>query len=111
MRKRLPVVTPTVEIPDVPAETLLQLQPEQWSHCATVPVGTYLEVTVARVHRNVTRQDGAGLWVWIVGHEHPGCTWEHVEPHPPCLQLMVRVDVLIAAAQRQDPPGTAGGNR
>ncbi|MGI5212885.1 hypothetical protein [Plantactinospora sp. CA-290183] len=97
MTERPPIVTPTVGIPDVPPGTLLRMRPGEWSHCARVPVGTYLEMTVCRIHRNVIRQDEAGRWVWVVGHEHPSCTWAHVEPHPPCLQLMVRLDVLIGA--------------
>ncbi|MEO3744775.1 hypothetical protein [Plantactinospora sp. B5E13] len=98
MNERPPhLVSPS--IPDLPDGTLLRLAPGEWSHCRTVPDGSPLNVTVCRVHRNVTRQDGADLWVWIVGHEHPSCTWPHVESHPPCLQLMVRVDVLARVVE------------
>ncbi|MEO3821525.1 hypothetical protein [Plantactinospora sp. B24E8] len=97
---RPPIVTPAVEMPDVPEGALLRLGPGDWSHGATLPVGTYLNLSLTRIHRNVTRQDEQGLWVWVVGHEHPACTWPHVEAHPPCLQLMVRFDVLTEAANQ-----------
>ncbi|ROT31714.1 hypothetical protein EF879_15055 [Micromonospora sp. HM5-17] len=93
MSERVPHVTEPV-IPEVPEGAVLRLAPGEWSHCQAVPVDSQLAVTVARIHRNVTRHDGAGRWVWIAAHEHPACSWDHVEPHPPCRQLMVRVDVL-----------------
>ncbi|ROT33950.1 hypothetical protein EF879_03410 [Micromonospora sp. HM5-17] len=96
MRERPPHLTGPA-IPDVPTGTLLRLAPGEWSHCHAVPAGSRLDVTVSRVHRNVVRRDEAGLWVWVVGHEHPACGWAHVERHPPCRQLMVRVDVLARA--------------
>ncbi|MGI5146201.1 hypothetical protein ACQEVC_07365 [Plantactinospora sp. CA-294935] len=98
MTEPRPTVTPTAEIPDLPVGTLLRFAPGEWSHCATARLGTYLEMTLSRMHRNAVREDEAGLWVWLVGHEHPACTWAHVDPHPPCLQVMVRVDALTAAA-------------
>ncbi|MFY1689263.1 hypothetical protein [Plantactinospora sp. WMMB782] len=87
-------------IPELPAGTLLRLAPGEWSHCATARLGTYLEMTVTRVHRNAVRADEAGLWVWVAGHEHPTCTWAYVDPHPPCLHLLVRVDMLSIATDR-----------
>ncbi|MDG4791227.1 hypothetical protein O7626_35925 [Micromonospora sp. WMMD1102] len=87
-------------IPELSAGTLLRLAPGEWSHCATARLGTYLEMTVTRVHRHAVRADEVGLWVWVAGHEHPACTWAYVDPHPPCLHLLVRVDVLAIAADR-----------
>ncbi|MGX7669300.1 hypothetical protein [Plantactinospora sp. DSM 117369] len=89
-----PTAGPAAEIPDPPVGTLLRLAPGEWSHCATARLGTYLEMTLSRIHRNAIHEDEAGIWVWLVGHEHPACTWAHVDPHPPCLQVMVRVDAL-----------------
>ncbi|WP_159079269.1 hypothetical protein [Plantactinospora sp. BC1] len=98
-----PTVTPAVEIPELPVGTLLRLGPGEWSHCATVPLGTYLEMTLSRIHRNAVRTAPAGLWVWVVGHKHPACTWADVDPHPPCLQVIVRVDALVAATDGRSP--------
>ncbi|GIG85135.1 hypothetical protein [Plantactinospora endophytica] len=95
-----PTVNPPVEIPELPVGTLLRLHPGEWSHCAIVPLGMYLEMTLSRIHRNTVHADRAALWVWVVGHEHPACTWAHVDSHPPCLHLLVRIDVLTAAADR-----------
>lgn len=84
-------------IPNVPPDTTLNLRPDEWSHCAAIQPGAYLDMTVSRVHSNVSRDEGDGLSVWVVGHRHPECTWDHVEPHVPCLQLLVRVDALDRA--------------
>ncbi|MEO3742326.1 hypothetical protein [Plantactinospora sp. B5E13] len=98
--ERPPVIKPEVVIPDLPEGSLLRLAPADWSHGATLPVGACVQLTLSRIHRNVTRHDESGCWVWVVGHEHPACTWPHVEPHPPCLQLPVRVGALDASASR-----------
>ncbi|MGI5212332.1 hypothetical protein [Plantactinospora sp. CA-290183] len=95
MTSRTPVFTS--DIPEVPSGTVLTLRPVDWSHCAHVTPGTYLDVTVVRVHRTVTAVRSGALWVWIAGHQHPECTWAHVERHAPCRHLMVRVDVLRRA--------------
>ncbi|MEO3925268.1 hypothetical protein ABGB07_15565 [Micromonosporaceae bacterium B7E4] len=98
-----PTAGPTAEIPELPVGILLRLAPDEWSHCATARPGTYLEMVLSRIHRNAVHEGAAGLWVWVVGHEHPACTWAHVDPHPPCLQVMVRVDALTAAAGGRPP--------
>jgi len=88
------------QIPDIPSGTILKLGPDEWSHCARIPRGVHLDMSVSRVHRNVTRQDEAGLWVWVVGHEQPRCGWTSTPAHLPCLHLMVRVDALTRAGRR-----------
>ncbi|MGI5213512.1 hypothetical protein [Plantactinospora sp. CA-290183] len=97
---RPPHITPGTDIPEVPEGTVLRLWPHEWTHCATVRDGAYLEMTVTRVHRNVTREVGDRRWVWVAGHRHPACRREPVEPHPPCLQLMAPTDVLDRAVHR-----------
>ncbi|WP_422772249.1 hypothetical protein ACN28C_04070 [Plantactinospora sp. WMMC1484] len=84
--------------PHLPVGTLLRLGSGEWSHCATL--GTYLEMTLAGIHRNAVHEDETGLWVWQVGHEHPACQWDHIDPHPPRLQVMARVDAPPVGGRR-----------
>lgn len=102
---RPPHILPA-SIPDVPEGTVLQLTGHDWSHCASYPPGAYVDITVSRVHRGCFREQNGVLWVWVVGHRHPSCRWPHVEQHVPCLQLMVRVDMLTRASIR---PGSFSG--
>jgi hypothetical protein len=88
-----------VAIPDIPSGTVLTLGPDEWSHCARLPPGVCLVMSVSRVHRTVTRQDEAGLWVWVIGHEQPRCGRTSTPAHLPCLHLMVRVDALTRAGR------------
>ena len=87
------------EIPDVPDGTVLRMTSREWSHSAAYPPGAYVDMTVSRVHRKCIRVQRGVLWVWVVGHRHPDCTWPHVEHHVPCLQMLVRVDTLRRAVQ------------
>ncbi|ROT32855.1 hypothetical protein EF879_06650 [Micromonospora sp. HM5-17] len=57
------------------------------------------------------RQDEAGLWVWVVGHEQPRCGWTSTPVHAPCLHLLVRVDALTRAAAHDGARGSAGARR
>jgi hypothetical protein len=82
------------EIPDLPAGTLLRLRAGDWHHIHDLPCNAYCDMTVTRVHAGVTREDGGHLWVWVTGHDHPTCSWASVEPHAPCVELMVRLVVL-----------------
>lgn len=99
MTSRPPHIRAAREIPNVPEGTVLRLTGDDWSHCAARPPGAYIDMTVSRVHRACTREIGGEWWVWIVGHHHPACTGAYVERHPPCLQLMVRVEALAKAVR------------
>ncbi|MFY1689966.1 hypothetical protein [Plantactinospora sp. WMMB782] len=96
---------PAPEIPELPAGTLLRLRSGDWYHIHDLPCTAYCDMTVAKVHAGVTREDLGHLWLWVTGHDHPTCSWESVEPHPPCIELMVRLDVLRRVAGQVD--GTA----
>ncbi|ROT32856.1 hypothetical protein [Micromonospora sp. HM5-17] len=45
---RPPHLTPAVSIPDIPSGTLLRLGPDEWSHCARLPPGAHLDMSVSR---------------------------------------------------------------
>jgi len=87
--------------PDVPDGTELHLRPGEWADIYGPPGTTYLDVTVARLGERIRVEDGVA-WVCVVGHAIE-CRWASAELHTPCVELLVRLDVLA-------PPARSGGD-
>lgn len=87
----------TVDLPDIPPDTLLTLNSDDWYHPdeATHDVDRTVALVVAKVHTD----SATDVSVWITGHA-PECTWPTSEYHPPCIQLRVRCDALRQAVTR-----------
>ncbi|GIJ42025.1 hypothetical protein [Micromonospora andamanensis] len=77
-------------LPDVPPGTLLQLDANDWSYGRDLPPGTPVAVTVTGVRDLPYRSDE---WVWVLGHR-PECDYPHVDRHPPCMEVRVKVTAL-----------------
>lgn len=85
---------PPPRIPDVPADTVMTLEAGEWSDYSGAPVGGRVHLRLIKIYASITREQWGHLWVWVAGHDSLSCHWSSVEPHGPCMELMVRVDVL-----------------
>ena len=94
-----PVLPAADRPPDVPTGTELHLRPGEWADIYNLPVAgtTYLDVTVSRLGERIRVADGVA-WVWVVGHALE-CRWASAELHPPCVELLVRLDALSQDAR------------
>ncbi|MEU7961383.1 hypothetical protein [Micromonospora humida] len=77
--------------PRVDPGTLLQLDGDDWSFGRDLRPGVHVDVVVVRVRTDLAHLSDE--WMWVLGHR-PQCTYPHVEQHPPCLELRVRVTTL-----------------
>lgn len=81
------------EIPELPEGTLLTLRAGEAMDFHGLD-SDYRDVKLVRVFPAVTLRRHGHVWVAVAAHEHPTCTWDATEPHRPCVELVVRADVL-----------------
>jgi hypothetical protein len=77
--------------PELPDGTRIHLQAGEWYWQVGIPATTYLEIRVVKVD-----PPRRGL-AWVSAHLLE-CHRESVEPHPPCQDVLVKVEVLRRAA-------------
>jgi hypothetical protein len=93
-----PPHVPPQQIPDLPVDTVLHLRAGEWSHLHDVPPDAYVDIRLVKIDKGITRHEDGYVWVWCRGHDPMTCHWESVEPHKPCIEMMVRLDVLVRHA-------------
>ncbi|MGW4462436.1 hypothetical protein [Micromonospora sp. NPDC004704] len=81
---------------DPPPGTPVRLLPGEWSHCAGRDPGETVDLHVLRVH--IDRAHSNDQEVWVTGHL-PECSWQSAERHPPCVELLARVEALLREAR------------
>ena len=76
--------------------TPIRLGAGEWSHCAGRDPGETVHLLAVRVH--IDRAHPNDQEVWVSGHL-PQCPWPPAERHPPCVELLARVDALVLQAR------------
>lgn len=92
-----------MNVPDVPEGTLLRLDGDDWSYGHGLIPDARVDIVVVRIRDDLAHLHDDALWVQ--GHA-PECGY-HPDPHPPCLELLVKVDRLGSAGADPNPSGTA----
>ncbi|MFY1684808.1 hypothetical protein ACN265_25125 [Micromonospora sp. WMMD730] len=77
--------------PRVDPGTLLQLDGDDWSFGRSLTPGVHVDVVLVRLRTDLAHLSDE--WMWVLGHR-PQCEYTHVEQHPPCLELRVRITAL-----------------
>jgi hypothetical protein len=89
------------KIPEVESGTGLKLRPEEFRFRSQGCPGRDFNLSVSTVNPRISRVDDDGqAWVLVSGHDYPHCSSPENPIHRPCVELMVRVDVLTEAARR-----------
>jgi hypothetical protein len=76
---------------DLPEGTRVHLQAGEWFWQVGIPATTYLDLRVVRVEEPIR-----GV-AWVRAHLLE-CHWGSMEPHAPCQDVLVKVEVLSQAA-------------
>ncbi|MEV4481735.1 hypothetical protein [Micromonospora coxensis] len=84
-------MTSNPSVPHVAPGTLLRLGGDDWSFGRDLTPGTHVDVVLVRLRTDLAHLSDE--WMWVLGHR-PQCEYAHVDQHPPCMELRVRVAVL-----------------
>ncbi|MFG1951732.1 hypothetical protein [Micromonospora sp. NPDC048830] len=71
--------------------TLLRLDPDDWSFGRDLTPGTRVDIVVVRLRTDLAHVNDDAMWV--VGHL-PQCSYSHIDEHPPCMEVRVKVAAL-----------------
>jgi hypothetical protein len=86
-------MTSPADVPELPQGRVLKLHSGEWAHCHNLPNDAYCDLTVVKVFRSTVRIEDGHTWVWVSGHAME-CSWVSSTCTIPCINLMVRLDVL-----------------
>lgn len=86
-------------IPDVPVDTKMLLEYGEWRGWRGDPADCRVHLRLVEIHRSIVCVKDGYTWVWVGGHDSLTCRLSSVEPHKPCTELLVRVDVLARHVQ------------